>query len=388
MLNAVILSIMYPDKFTPRFGVFIKREVDALSRYCKVKIVSPRPWSGKNKYFSDQNSSKIFYPCYLPLPGKLFNPIKGFWIFLFSLTTFLKIRKRFKFNLIHAHRIYPEGFSAVLLGKLFKVAVVVTVRGSDINIQANNFFIKKIIIYTLRKINIAFVVSQDLKKKLIELGAAEAKVRLISKGVDMRMFKPMDKEVVRGKLNLSKDKSIILYVGNFVPVKNPLAMVSVAFFLLNEYKENFFFVMVGDGYLKKKIKNRIRKANFDSDFYLAGNVLPEQIPFWMNAADILIVPSKNEGMPNVVYEAFACGLPVIASKVGGIPEIIEDGKNGFLVDFDDYPEFARKIWQLSFNKNLVNSVKSNGKKIIENKNLSWDNNALKIINIYKTVLEN
>lgn len=376
---------MYPDMANPGFGIFIQREVESLSGYCDVCVVSPRPgWPGRTMN-KKNNRIEIFYPKYFPLPGAIFNSIKGFWFFLFSCQTVAHIKKQFDFDIIHAHRVYPEGFAAVLLGKKFKKPVVISARGSDINVLSRNFILRGLIRYVIKRAHKIIAVSKELAEKIIALGG-EDNVQVMPKGVDIGIFFPMDKQKLREQLNLPQDRIIVLYVGNLVAIKNPGAMVEAALLISKEERQRYLFVMVGDGDLKHSIAKRIEKEKLTSCFKLTGRLNPQEIPLWMNAADMLFLPSFNEGMPNVLYEAMACGLPVIASRVGGIPEIIEDGKTGFLIDPEDIVQMKEYFIRYANEKELFNQMSLSEQSYIKNKKLNWNENSQKIEAVYQDLL--
>lgn len=384
MRKILMISNMYPSLQCPRFGIFISREVEALSSYCKVTVFSPRAFFRKKEETVKLNENvEVKYPRYFPLPGRFFNFIKGLWFFLFLFLPVLKLKSSFNFNLIHAQRIFPEGVAAVLLGKVFNKRVVVAARGSDINFNIGKFLIEKQIGFVFKKADKVVVVSKSLKEKVKKIGAKDSKIFLMQKGVDRQMFNISDKNKARKKINLPEGKIIILYVGNFVMVKNPLALVNAFIDIKN--KDKYLFVMIGDGPLKKEVEAEINKNNFSSFFILTGNIQPADIPLWMNAADMLVLPSLNEGMPNVLYEAFACGLPVIASSVGGVPEIIEKGVNGLLFDVNS-DRLSEKIDYLAANNRLRETFSQKGLEFIENNELSWQKNAEKVNLVYEKLL--
>lgn len=376
---------MYPDTANPSFGIFIQREVESLSGYCDIRVISPRPgWPGNGMASRKDGAIEIFYPKYLPLPGPLFNPVKGFWFYLFTKKVIRKIKTSFDFDVIHAHRVYPEGFAAVLLGRMVKKPVVISARGSDINVLSRSFIVRRLIRYAIKHAHAIITVSKELAEKITALGGKN-KVQVMPKGVDAGIFFPMDKQKMRKQLDLPEDKTIVLYVGNLVAIKNPQSLIDAALLIPEEERRKYLFVMVGDGDLKRGITERIKKENLEDCFKLTGRINPEEIPLWMNTADMLLLPSLNEGMPNVLYEAMACGLPVIASRVGGIPEIITDEENGLLIDPKDTLRIKECIIRFSQDKLFAELIALAGKRYINDNRLLWDENSQKITIVYQTL---
>lgn len=385
-MNILVMSQMYPSKKKPRLGIFIKREVEAISSYFKVKVLSPRAnFFGRKDINLKKSDMDIAYPNYFPLPGKFFSPIKGIWFFLFTFNLIKRITKEFNFDIIHAYRVYPEGVAAILLGKLFKKPVVISARGSDINVSTQNYLIRRQISYAIKRAKKVITVSRALKKRLKDLGVSEERVYVMPKGVGLNQFRVMCKAEAREKLNLPQDRKIILYVGNLVDIKNPSALIKSILYIPEKDRNNYFFVMVGSGNLRSRLEREIDNNNCNSFFHLVGDVDSSQIPLWMNAADVLTLTSFNEGMPNVLYEAFACGLPVIAANVGGVPEVIENGKNGFLIEPNQYELLAQSIVRLTLDKSIREKFSKAGRYYIEKNNLTWQENALKVKDLYHSI---
>jgi glycosyltransferase involved in cell wall biosynthesis len=383
MLKVLVLTYMFPDTSNTQLGIFIKREVEALSACCQLKVISPRPWIFR-KYLTSEIDT--YYPNYFPLPGRFFNPIKGWWFYVFTKSLISRIKNTFDFDIIHAHRVYPEGFAAILLGKLFRKPVVITVRGSDINVLPKQFMLNRLIRFALKNAAIIIAVSKELKEKVSSLGVVEGKIKIMPKGVDLEAFKPRDKNQLRKSLGLPQDKKIVLYVGNLVPVKNPFAIIEAVSCMPQEEQKKYLFVFIGQGELKQLIERKIRRLNMDSIFLLTGAMQPVQIPSWMNTADILVLPSISEGMPNVLYEAMACGLAVIASDVGGITDVITDGKNGLLFSSRDFKTLSSDIIKLANDESLRKELGRNARLYLENARLTWKTNATLVESFYKTAL--
>lgn len=399
-MKILVISQMYPSGTTPHFGIFIQREVESLSGYCEQKVVVPRPWIPWKKvsYLQDEShkahknihnkssSIEVLYTTYFPLPGRFFMPIKGLWLFLFNLHKVIRMKKGFDFDIIHAHKAYPEGFCAALFKKVFKKPVVISIRGADINKLPTYAFVRPMVRYALKNADSVIAVSKSLKHRVMALGISEDKVSVMPKGVDMELFKPMDRTEVRKDLDLPREKIIILSVGWLIPRKNPFAFIKAALSIRHEERNKYLFVWVGEGPLKDKMESEIQEKDIESMFLLAGRVDPFEIPLWMNAADIFVLVSFSEGMPNVLYEAMACGSAVIASNVDGAAEIIEDKQNGVLVSPHDYQQINEQIQALAANEALRKKIGQSGRAFMESKKLDWGNNALWLIRKYQQVL--
>jgi glycosyltransferase involved in cell wall biosynthesis len=145
-------------------------------------------------------------------------------------------------------------------------------------------------------------------------------------GIDQERFHPCDRTEACAALGLPTDRRRILFVGNLLPVKGP-TFLAAAFKQLADLQD-VNVVFVGSG-------SEVARLPAGERLFVVGARPHEEIPLWMNACDALCLPSLSEGLPNVALEAMACGLPVIASRVGGVPEVVRDGTNGFLVPPSD-----------------------------------------------------
>jgi glycosyltransferase involved in cell wall biosynthesis len=164
--------------------------------------------------------------------------------------------------------------------------------------------------------------SAELARLLAEAGLAKEKLHPIYNGIDFQRFKCADQREARQTLNLPLDAPIILAVGNLLPIKNPLLLVEAHAELcrLPDFA-NTQLVFVGSGPLYSEIRARADAGGHGARVLLAGRQDADTVARYMQAASVLCLPSNNEGVPNVILEAFACGLPVVASRVGGLPEV-------------------------------------------------------------------
>ncbi len=397
MKKILVISMLYPSAENPHFGVFIKREVDSLAEHYSRKVIIPLPWRPAHGIRSLFNSRKQtanpdtgieeIYKSYFPLPGRFFQPVKGIWFFLFLAGLIKKILKEYDFDLIHAHNAFPEGFCAILLKHFFKKPVIISCRGNDLHKLPDNCLMRPMIKHALCKADSVITVSKSLSRKAVDLGADPDKISVMPKGVDAGVFKPISKTKARQKLDLPQDKIVVLSVGWLIPRKNPFSFTEVLKRYPESERRRFLFVWVGEGPLQADMEKEIHKNSLQDNIRLVGRKNPEEVAMWMNAADIFVLVSFSEGMPNVLYEAMACGIPVIASNVDGAAEIIQNGENGMLVSPDDYAMIAKKIKELANDCELSDIVGNNGRKFMENAGLDWEKNAVWLMHKYQAVIQ-
>jgi glycosyltransferase involved in cell wall biosynthesis len=264
-------------------------------------------------------------------------------LFLSVLSKVRNVQKDFDFDLIDAHYVYPDGFAAVLLGKFLKKPVVVSARGTDINLYTKLPLIKRLISYTLRKANSVISVCQALKNEMVKIGVEDKKISVIPNGVDPKKFFPTKKEVAREKLSLPLNKKILLSVGALIPRKGFELLIGAISLLKDDFNENeLLLAIVGEGDFRRHLEGKIDALGLGSKVKLIGAVRHCQLSLWYNAADLFCLASDREGWPNVLFESLACGTPVVATKVWGIPEILRSEKLGILVERDP-DEIAKGI---------------------------------------------
>jgi teichuronic acid biosynthesis glycosyltransferase TuaC len=350
-MNVLSISTMFPSANDPIFGIFVKRRLTALSKIVNLTIASPRPYfpfitmskkyeSRKNEPYEENitDKTKVYFPRFLSFP-MILKPLDGFFLFLTVFIFILKIRaKGIKFDIFDAHIAYPDGFAAVMLGKIFKVPVTITLRGHDVNYLPRYPIRKKQVIYALKKANKVFSVANALRLQAGELGIDINKITVASNGVEASIFAPMDQKQVRKELGLEENKTILLSIGYLVPRKGFDLLIDALRIIINKYSiTNTKLVIVGgrggEEYIKDKLISQIKRLDLDNDVLFVDAKKNEDLVKWYNCSDVFCLASSLEGWPNVILESLACSIPVVATNIWGIPEIIgNDTELGVLVD--------------------------------------------------------
>jgi len=247
-----------------------------------------------------------------------------------------------EYDIIHAHGMYipaPAGVVAKKLAEIWNTPYIVTLHGSDINLNMANGDVRDIYIETLEKASKCIFVSNALLENAKSFGYSGKNAVVIPNGYDPEIFKPMDKETVRKELGIYKEGyKYVGFVGNLIPIKRADKLPKI-FHLIHQEIPETFFIVVGDGPLKETVKKRTK----DFDILFTGRISQEKVAEYMNAMDVVILPSRSEGWPCAVLEAQACGTCVVGSNNGGIPEaigfeecVVKEGK-----DFEE--RFARRV---------------------------------------------
>jgi len=229
-----------------------------------------------------------------------------------------KILKIKDYDLIHAHGMYspPAGLIANILSEKYNKPFVVSLHGSDINLimpKRSKMYVK-----VLESASANIFVSNGLLKTAKSYGYSGKNAVVIPNGYDEEIFKPLDKENVRKELGIYKEGyKYVGFVGNLLPIKRA-DKLSEIFNLIEKGYPKTYFIVVGDGPLREEVKKGTEGLNI----IFTGRLPQQEVGKWMNAMDVMILPSRNEGWPCVILEAQACGTCVVGSSNGGIPEAI------------------------------------------------------------------
>ncbi|WP_019028744.1 glycosyltransferase family 4 protein [Colwellia piezophila] len=373
-MNILVLTTLYPNNIQHRHGIFIENRVKELvKRYpaAKVKVLAPVPyfpaWLPINEYKKysaviEQEvraNIEVFHPKYLVIPKIGMNMTPHF-LYRTCLTSIAEIQDEgFSIDVIDAHYFYPDGVVASWIGKKLNIPVMVTARGSDINVIPENKIARKRIIKALMNIDASASVSQALADEMVKLAPLAKPPVVLRNGVDLDFFHP---KVPKPQLpfTLSQDEKLILSVGNLIELKGHHLVIE-ALSTLPKIK----LVIVGDGVMKAKLQQQVQQLGLTARVHFTGNIQQSELPGYYVCADLLVLASSREGMPNVLLESLACGTPVVATDVGGSPEVINNADVGELI----IKRTAKSIAQALDNV-LSKNMTSNSIRLLA-QNSSW-----------------
>ena len=392
-LRVLVFTSLYPNNVWAHHGVFIKERMTQFANLdgCEARIVAPVPYFPPLKINRRWPYSQVVkreivegldvhHPRYFMIP-KIGMVLQGLMMFLSVFRFIRELQTDFDFDLIDAHYVYPDGFAAVLLGHLLRKPVVVSARGSDINLYSEFPLIRRLLRFTLRRATKVIAVSTALKQAITRLGIPEDKVSVLPNGVDRQKFYPIDKQEARKKVGLS-EKTVILSVGSLEPEKGFDMLIKAFALLVKECPErDLHLVLVGEGNYRKKLERLTNSLSVSGLVQLVGDVSHHELVHWYNAADLFCLASSREGWPNVILESLACGTPVVAASVGGIPEIICSDDFGLIVNRSEH-EIARGLgWAVQRDWQSEKMVQYAAQH-------TWDQVGEKIRDLFEVVLEN
>ncbi len=356
----LICAPAYPSAELARGGVqvAVRAQVERLARRHQVTVVAPyRLYLPLPRYaekrreippspsVESEGPVRIFRPRHLHLPGlwRIVDPAA-------AVTGILRGAARAgRPDLIHAHWLHPHGFAAVNAGRLLGIPVVVTAHGSDVarlDGREHTRYYRSTARLTLARASALICVSVAIANRLAELGAEPDRLHVIPNGVDVERFRPRERSACRAELGqalagVEAGAHLLVYAGNLVPVKQVDRLLrAVAALGKREGLPPAVLAVAGEGPEERRLRDLARELGISERTLFVGRRPHHEIPLWLAAADLVVLPSRSEGMPLVVPEALASGTPLVASRVGGIPECVEDEVTGILVDPEGVPSLA------------------------------------------------
>ncbi len=339
-LSILTFTSLYPNAARPYHGIFVEQRLRKVVETGAVtaRVVAPVPWfpwrhTSFGRYalharapsHEERHGISVVHPRFpvIPKVGESLAPfLMARWL-LPVLRRF--IRDGYDFDLLDGHFLYPDGVAAVMLARSLGKPVVVTARGSDVNIVARHRLPRRMIRWAVERAGGVVTVSRALKDSLVALGAPEPRITVLRNGVDLQAFAPVDRAAARQRLGLTR--STLVSVGNLVPVKGHDIFLR-ALALLPEADG----LIIGDGVEAGSLRSLARRLKILERLRFVSRVSPDELTMYYTATDVLVLASSHEGWPNVLLEAMACGTPVVATRVGGIPEIVQAPEAGKLVE--------------------------------------------------------
>ena len=284
------------------------------------------------------------------------------------------------FDIIHSHFLWTSGYAGAILKKKYNKPLVVTGHGYDVyDLPFRDKVWMDNILYSLKNANVITTVSHKNKDILEKIGINN-KIHIIPNGYDDKIFYPRNKEYCRSQLNLPLDKKIILSVGNLEKVKGHVNLINALPNIL-KYHENVLCYIVGEGSQRNYLKSTIDKLELNNKIFLIGKRPHDEISLWMNACDLFVLPSLNEGNPTVMFECLACGIPFVGSDVGGISEYIKSDELGMLSKAEDHVALSENIAKC-LNNNYDSNIISSSVK-----NCTWDAVSELYLDRYREIIE-
>lgn len=342
-MKLLTFSTLFPNAEQTTHGLFVETRLRHLIASGQVasRVVAPVPWFPfTHERFGNygklarvpgsevRGGIDVSHPRYPALPKIGMNVAPHLMARAVRPLIGRIIDSGYDFDAIDAHYFYPDGVAAVMLGKYFNKPVVVTARGSDINLLPQFPVPRKMILWAAQNARAVITVCSYLKDEMVRLGADPRRITPLRNGVDLQRFAPLDatteREAVRAKLGL--DGYTLLSVGRLNEVKGHDIIVKALTRL-----PGVSLMIAGDGPDRAKLAALALELGVADRVRLLGPVPQTELRTYYGAADLLVLASSREGWANVLLESMACGTPVVATSICGTPEVVTAPEAGRLM---------------------------------------------------------
>ena len=364
-------------------GIFIKDQISCLSKYFEsIHVLVPAPFSIAKLRKIPLNdytfkNVHVHFIKYFDFPPSYFY-LRDFWVKRETKKVLSFIHENaIQFDLIHAHNTWRAGRIAIEIKKIFQCPVVLTEHTSNV-LQA-----------AAKREDSQFKMTWEACDAIIRVNSRDTglfhkanipgdRIFVIPNGFKKDIFCPMDSTIARDRLGLPTQKKILLSVGALLPTKGYPYMLQ-ALEKIIECRKDILYCIIGSGKLQKFLEKQVSEKGLSNYVTFAGGKPHSEIPLWMNACDLFVLPSLRESFGVVQIEAMACGKPIVATRNGGSEEVIISDEHGLLVEPANPDDLAEKI--------LAGLGREWDQEAILAyvERFTWGNIEKQIFNVYKSV---
>lgn len=377
----MIITNLFPLPWEPNRATFNRQQFAQLDDDFDKSILIPvafSQWFKHRKQIQQSNDVRYVPYFYLPKLGRRFYSVFMFLSILLHSGYWLTRKKP---ETILASWAFPEAVAASWLSKLFSCKFFFKVHGSDINLHGKIPARAKQIVNAAKRASGILSVSNALAQEMIQLGIAAEKIKVIYNGVNHEKF-GLNNPAVESLKPLINAKTIengyVIFVGNLKTDKGVIELLE-GFAKISEQHPHLTLVYAGPGALKNNLLSQAEQLHIASRIICLGAVDHEELPALISQATLLALPSYNEGVPNVVLEAMACGTPVLATNVGGIPEVVDEAICGKLIEpknADAVADGLNIILTTTWQPELIKQ---------HSQQFSWQNNKKQLLQLLNTL---
>lgn len=342
-LSVLMYSNLFPTPVDPSFAIFNQQLAQELAQVCNLTIVCPLPWFPRWKSLRrferwhamgqipteyELAGLKVFSPKY-PMVPRLSGGKQAALMYYGSRRLVARLHRERKFDVINALWLYPDAVAAERIGRDLCIPMVPAALGCDVNRMLGESDKRGQILDMLQRSRSVITVSDALRQRLVDEGVSPEGIVSIGNGVNSALFHVRDKSAERAHLGLPAARRTVVFVGRLSEEKGVDTLVS-ATAELKRMRDDFHICLVGEGECRGSIEAAVAAKGLGDVLRLVGKQPHAEIANWIGAADVFCLPSYREGCPNVVIEALGSGRPVVASAVGGIPDMVSPS-SGILI---------------------------------------------------------
>jgi len=397
-MKILAITHLFPSQGNRMNGIFAARQlVEMKKQGADITLFVPMVWCpGFLRRFKRWQAYNHRWKCeydgieaitspYLRMPGKWFRPWADYSVFCAIKNKVIELHKAKKFDIIYARFLHPDGYAAMRLSKILGIPAAGVGAGEEVNVYPkDSMMFNRNLIKTIKGLDGLVASGYGVANKMDRI--SNRKTLAIHGVVDLEKFAPIpDKTSVREKLGLPLDKFIVLYAGMYKVAKGIYEMIE-AFSRIEKKTSNVVLKICGYGRLEENIRKTIKEKKLDHIIEMVGFIDPEQIYKWMQASDLFLLPSYTEGMPNTVMEAMACGLPVVATAVGGLPDAVGDCEGAILIQPKNIQAIEKTVTQVINDNELRARMQVAARKKAE-ESFGVRRNARRILDYLAQVIE-
>lgn len=348
--HIVVFSSLFPSAVQPGAGLFVRERMFRVGMQLPLAVVAPTPWfplqgllrrwrpgfrPGAPRH-EVQDGHDVWFPKFFSLPG-LLKGLDGWFMAMGALPRLLLLKRAGRLDVIDAHFGFPDGRAATLVGRWLRVPVTITLRGTEVR-HARDPALAPGLRAALLQAQRVFSVSDSLRRVALELGVPPEKLHVVGNGVDLARFQALPRGEARRQLGIPQEVPVLVTVGALVERKGFHRVIELLP-MLRELHPGLTYLIVGganpEGDVSAQLYQQVQALGLENAVRFLGALPPQALRVPLSAADVFVLPTRNEGWANVLLEAMACGLPVVATDVGGNAEVVSRAALGTIVPFGD-----------------------------------------------------
>lgn len=353
----LVFSSLFPSEAQPTAGLFVRERMFRIARILPIVVVAPQAWfPGQSlirlvrpnfrpmaPVFEVMDGIEVHRPRFFSFPAVL-KRADGMLMAICCFSTVRRVAKKHGANLLDAHFGYPDGRAATVFGRWLGLPVMLTLRGKEE--RQMRTAVRSPLIAAIREADHIVTVSQALREVAISAGADPANTEVIGNGIDLGKFVQLNQAEARAQLGIPTDARVLVSVGALVERKGFHRVIELLPSLVRSHPTLVYLIVGGagpEGDISARLVELARRAGVSRHVRFLGPMSPADLKVPLSAADVFVLASSYEGWANVILEAMACGLPVIATDVGGNAEVISDQSLGEVVPFGDAARLEKAI---------------------------------------------
>jgi len=333
-MRTLVLAHMFPHEHNETIGLSTFRRTVELAKRCPVMVVSPTSRRDLPEH-EVLGGLDVFRPRWRRIP-KIGVFTDGYTYGAAVARVLPRIRGSFDFDVIDSHWLYPDGFAATRLGRELRRPVVLTGRGSDVDVLCFHWAVRRRARRALQAATRLCALSRAMRDTMVQAGADGERIDVVPNGVDTERFCPGDRDAARQELGQPADGTLLFSCGYMTRDKGFHHLIEG----LPSLPDDVRLAMAGFGEEEDALERLASERGVADRVTFLGRVAQAAMPLWYRAADFFCFATYHEGCPNTVLEALACGTPVVSTNVGGVPDLMDGEGLGVLCEPRDTQAFV------------------------------------------------